>query len=429
VLKENTTKERTREDAYSRVEVTQQFYFEPKKIIQHDFVEHIRNRYSYLKNLLINRPEVSGAVSISKLPVNEEAQIIACILDIQKLPTGTLKLMLEDFTGTITAIISAKNEDLMKKASYLTLDETLAFIGSQGKNVFFIKDIVWPDIPNKPVHKSPDEVYAAFSGDMHFGSHMFMPKEFDKFVQWLQGKLGNEKQREIARKTKYLFIPGDVVDGVGIYPEQNKELNITDIYKQYEFAAQQLAQIPDNKHIIIIPGNHDALRLCEPQPQLYKDLAAPIYELPNVISLSNPAIVNIHKQDDFPGVDVMLYHGYSFDYFVDDIEALRLAGGYDAPDKVMEYLLKRRHLAPTYGATLALPMADDPLLIRSVPDVVVTGHVHKSKIGLYKQVLLVSGSCWQSKTVFQERVGHHPEPARVPILNLQTRKATTLRFV
>jgi DNA polymerase II small subunit len=186
--------------------------------------------------------------------------------------------------------------------------------------------------------------------------------------------------------------------------------------------------VPSNKHIIIIPGNHDALRLVEPQPPLYKDLAAPIYELPNVISVSNPSTIQIHQHDEYRGLKVLAYHGYSYDYFVDKIEALRMAGGYDRPDKIMEFLLKRRHLAPTYSSTLAMPTIPDANLIRDRPDVIASGHIHKAAIASYRNVLMLSSSCWQAKTPFQERIGHNPDPCKIPIISLKEGKANMLEF-
>jgi len=411
------------------VKVISSYQYNPKKIKVEDFVQHTRSRYDHLKSLLINRAEIQDATSISRLSgINERTTIIAMVSDIQKLPSGALRVILEDLSGKTPAIISAKDPELAKKARYLALDEVCAFKGAKSKNMFFVNDIVWPDIPQKTRQNSPDEVYAAFTGDLHAGSNMFLPKQLDRFISWLSGELGNEKQKQMALKTKYVFVVGDIVDGVGIYPEQEKELDVTDIYKQYELAASFLAKIPKDKKIIICPGNHDAMRICEPQPALYKDLAAPLYELPNAIHVSNPAVVNIHSQDNFPGFDVLMYHGYSFDFFVDKVDALRAAGGYDRPDKLIEFLLKRRHLAPTYGSTLALPMNEDPLLIRLVPDIVATGHIHKAKISQYRNILTIAASCWQKRTSFQERVGHHPDPAKVPLVNLQTGKATMLKF-
>ena len=38
------------------------------------------------------------------------------------------------------------------------------------------------------------------------------------------------EMREIASHVKYVLMAGDVVDGVGVYPGQAKELAIKDIY-------------------------------------------------------------------------------------------------------------------------------------------------------------------------------------------------------
>jgi DNA polymerase II small subunit len=264
--------------------------------------------------------------------------------------------------------------------------------------------------------------------DVHVGSKQFLPKNFDKFLKWINGKYGNSRQRALAEKTKYVVVCGDIVDGVGIYPSQEKELQITDIYKQYDVTAKLFSQIPSDKQVIMIPGNHDAMRIEEHQPRLYKDLATPLYDLPNVHIAPNPSNVMIHKQDNFPGVHLLMYHGYSFDWFVENIASLRMAGGYDAADKLWEFLLRRRHLAPTYGATLALPMNEDPLLIREIPDIAISGHIHKSKIGSYKGVTTISCSCFQDTTSFQQKMGHSPTPGKVPIVNLQSGKAWQLRF-
>ncbi|MEM2874267.1 MAG: metallophosphoesterase [Candidatus Nanoarchaeia archaeon] len=410
------------------VEVLTKEIYQGKKIEVRDFVTYFRNRYNFFKNLFLNRPELSDAVSINKLRPGGKATIIVSIFDMKKLPTGTIKLCVEDVTGQLSAIISAKNITLIEKARSLALDEIVALKGSASKDNFFVDDIIWPDTPQKIRQKAPDEVYLACLADPHIGSKMFLQKEFEKAIKWLRSEYGNNKQRELAKKTKYIVIGGDIVDGVGIYPTQERELEIKDIYKQYEAAAKFLSQIPDDKHIIVLPGNHDALRICEPQHALFKDLAEPLYKLSNVIMAPNPSYVRIHKQENFSGIDLLLYHGYSFDYFVENIEALRLAGGYDAIDKVWEFLLKRRHLAPTYGATLALPIEDDPLLIKQIPDIAISGHVHKSKIGNYKGVLTIGCSCFQSTTTFQQKMGHNPDPCRVPLVNLQTGKARILRF-
>ncbi len=419
------------EDFEPKVEIIKTIRYEPSKIEVQNFVEYFRNRYKVLKNMLLNRPEAAEATSINKLAISstkKQSVIIAMISEIKRFDTGTVKLELEDLTGKISAIISSKKPELLEETKMLTEDEVVAFSGGASQNLFFVDEIIWPDIPYVPKKQAPNEVYAAFSGDIHAGSDTFMPEQLGKFVKWLRGEYGTEEQKRIAKLTKYVFVQGDIVDGVGVYPGQQKELHVTDIYEQYDYAASFIRQIPSDKIVICCPGNHDGMRLAEPQPALLKDYAAPFYDLPNVINVSNPALLNIHAVGDFQGYKVLMYHGFSFDYFLDKVEGLRNAGGYEAPDKIMEFLLKRRHLAPSHGATLALPTKEDHLLINQVPDIFATGHIHKAKIAKYKGVLTIAGSCWQRNTSFQDRVGIKADPAKVPVVNLQTGGAKVLHF-
>ena len=63
-----------------------------------------------------------------------------------------------------------------------------------------------------------------------------------------------------------------MVDGIGIYPNQERELVVKDIYKQYEMLDDFIEAIPDYMEVIIGPGNHDAVRRGEPQPAMGTDL-------------------------------------------------------------------------------------------------------------------------------------------------------------
>ena len=145
--------------------------------------------------------------------------------------------------------------------------------------------------------------------------------------------------------------------------------------------------------------------------------------------VSNPCTVNIGATEDFSGFDVLMYHGYSFDHFIAEVDLLRNNGGYDRADLVMKFLLKRRHLVPTHGSTLYLPdQKKDHRIIERVPDFFLSGHIHKSVVANYRNVTMICGSCWQGKTSFQEKVGHNPEPSRVPIVNLKTRDVKVFKF-
>jgi len=70
--------------------------------------------------------------------------------------------------------------------------------------------------------------------------------------------------RDIAGHVKYVLVAGDIVDGIGIYPNQASELVIRDVNKQYKLASKYIEQIPDYIEVIITPGNHDAPRKSSP---------------------------------------------------------------------------------------------------------------------------------------------------------------------
>jgi len=99
------------------------------------------------------------------------------------------------------------------------------------------------------------------------------------------------------------------------------------------------------------------------------------------------------------------------------------------PAKAVRHMLKRRHLAPTHSSVVYIPSPEkDPLVITEVPDVLCTGEVHRLDIENYNGVLIVTGSCWQAQTPFEEKVGNIPDPAKVPVLNLKTRELRVLDF-
>ncbi len=398
-----------------------------------DFIALFTARYQTIKKFLQARPELQNLLSISRVKSKrerEELSIIGLVTEKQVTKNKNLLLRIEDPTGTISVLVSANKPDLHNEAKTIVEDEVIGVSGVNGNNIIFANNICWPEVPHQELKKSPYDGYAIFLSDLHVGSVDFLPKAFERFLQWIKGDLGDETQVSIAKKVKYIIIAGDLVDGVGIYPNQDKELIIKDIYEQYEKCASLLKEIPHQIKLIIAPGNHDASRIAEPQPPLPKDYAEPIHKLKNAILVSNPAYVKIEQTKTFPGFTILIYHGYSFDFYVDNVEFLRTMGGYDRPDLLMKFFLRRRHLAPTHTSTLYIPEKKfDPLVITHIPDIFVTGHIHKACATNYKGITLISGSCWQSATSFQKKLGHRPEPARVPIVNLKTREIKILKFM
>jgi len=416
----------------NQVKVKFTYTDEPTKRSLQDFVSLFKSRYTQLSRILRGRQELSGATSIGRVLQNKERErtaVIGLVLDKRQTLKGNFIITLEDPTGTIKVIITKKNTNLTEQAKDIVYDEVIGITGTCGDRVIFVDSIMHPDIPLiKELKKGPEEVYAAFLSDIHVGSNMFLEEEFMKFINWVCGKVGNEEQKKISSKLEYIFIIGDLVDGIGIYPGQEEELKLKDLKAQYTKFAEYISMIPPEIKIIICPGNHDAMRLAEPQLAIYPDIAEDLYSLPNVIMLSSPCVINIGATEKFSGFDVLMYHGMSFDFYASNVESIRNNGGYDRSDLIMKFMLKRRHLAPTHTSTLYIPQDIDHLVIKEVPDFFVTGHIHKSTVSNYRNITMISGSCFQATTAFQVKVGHHPEPGRVPVVNLQTRKIKVMTF-
>jgi len=405
----------------------------PHKYNVEDFTHFFNSRYKYLENILRNRQELQNVTSINRVLAKkekEEVSIIGLVDDIGETKNGNLIITLEDLTGKIKVVIGKSKKELFSAAKELVVDEVIGITGVCGDKIIFLQNIIWPDIPNDhELKKGENEEYIIFLSDIHVGSKLFLKEEFEKFIRWINSEVGNETQREIAQKVKYIIIAGDLVDGVGIYPSQEEELEINDIKEQYAEFTRLIKKIPSSKNIIMCPGNHDMVYLAEPQPVFYQEFAPDLFSLPNITLVTNPAIVNIGKTKTFSGFDILLYHGYSFDYYVANVESIRIGGGYHRSDLIMKFLLKRRHLAPSFRSTPYFPAhTEDPLLIKKIPDFFITGHIHYSSVANYRGVTMISGSCWQGKTGFQEKLGHEPEPARVPLVNLKTREIKVLRF-
>ena len=414
----------------TKLEIIDAYEDVPKKREVKDFVGYMKARYHALKKILLQRSELQGAISISKAvskQAREPVALIGFVYFKEQTKNGHYIIELEDTTGIVKILISQKNEELMKVMMEITLDEVIGVTGMVGSSdIIFAKELFFPDIPLKEYKKCQDDVSVCFISDLHIGSNMFAEAEFSRFMDWLNLLYGDEEQKQLAQKVRYLVISGDLIDGVGIYPGQDKELTIKDIYAQYDALAKYMGSLRPDIKVILSGGNHDALRLSEPQPKLSREYARSIYALKNVTMVTNPALVRIH------GIfDILIYHGYSFDYYINNIEYLRNSGGYDASNTVMEYVLRKRHVAPTHMSSLYIPDPDrDPLVIEKVPDFFVTGHIHHDvKISSYRNVTLIGNASFQYKTAFQEKLGHtNVTWGKVVVINLKSRQTLVMDF-
>lgn len=399
-----------------------------------DFVSYFKNRYNSLRRILSSRQELQDSVSIIRLVKKQEREVVSIIglvLNKEETKNGNIKFVLEDTSGIFNILVTKNKQEIYQIAKDIVLDEVIGIRGVMGKNIVFCNNIYFPEIPiTHELKKSPDEVYAVFISDIHFGSKNFLADDFMKFILWLKGEYGSEQQRDVASKVGYLFVVGDVVEGVGIYPGQEDDLEIKDIYKQYEEATRYFKMIPEHIKIIVCGGNHDAIRMSEPQPKFDKNISKGFYDIPNMVLVSNPSFININSSQKFPGFDVLVYHGYSFPYFADNVSSIRDKGGIFRCDLIMKFLLQRRHLAPSHSSTLYVPdNAKDSLVIEKVPDIFVSGHIHQIVATNYRNVTMINSSCWVIQSEDQAKRGIVPHPGKIPIINLKTREVKLMNFL
>ncbi len=378
------------------------------------FVSTFRDRYRRIRGIFRGDIRIGSLSDIGKLGnlVGREISVVGMVTEFHDTAKGTVAL-LEDPTGS--ARIFFRRELLPDK---LMQDEVIAVKGrvvSTGgrKNgiSMFADEIFWPDIPVHEPNRSDIPVSAAFISDVHIGSNTFLRNEWEEFLDWL----GSDDPD--AMKIGYLVMAGDVVDGIGIYPGQEKELEIPDIYRQYEALAEYVEQIPERIKVIISPGNHDFVRPAEPQPALDEDLRR--FFKREVSFVGNPASVELS------GVNVLIYHGTSITDFISNLHGV----SYEDPSKALKRMLRSRILAPVYGGSTPLaPEEEDYMVIDEVPDIFVTGHVHSYVRFVYRGVLVINASTWQSQTEYQKMNNFKPEPGVVTVVELDTGRTIEKRF-
>ncbi|WP_410766127.1 DNA-directed DNA polymerase II small subunit [Haloferax sp. DFSO60] len=379
-----------------------------------DFVKVFRDRYEKLSKMLRGRVNHRPAKAISNMSGGEEAELIGLVNDVRSTKSGHWLIELEDTTGTFPCLVM-KDRDTADAVNELLMDECIAVQGtlSSDAGILFVDSLHFPDVPRGHRPNTADRhVQAALISDVHVGSQEFMEDAWNEFANWLH--------TEEAEHVEYLLIAGDMVEGVGVYPNQDKELTIIDIYEQYEAFSEHLKQVPGDLDIVMIPGNHDAVRLAEPQPGFDENLRD-IMSAHDPRIVSNPAMVNLE------GVNILMYHGVSLDEVIAELPAEKAS--YDEPHKAMYQLLKKRHVAPQFGGhTRLAPEEQDYLVMEEVPDIFHTGHVHKLGWGKYHNVLAVNSGCWQSQTDFQKSVNINPDSGYAPIVDLDTLSMTVRKF-
>ena len=328
---------------------------------------------------------------------------------------GDIQFALEDETGSLECVLYSKPEwtETHPVNDGLLDDDVIGVTGyftESGR--LRASDIHRPvlGIHDKASSGRDAAISVAFLSDIHVGSKTFLAAQWEKMIQWF-------REDPLARTIKYFVMTGDGVDGVGIYPGQERHLSITDLYKQYGELARMIEELPDWVDTIILPGNHDAVRPAEPQPALDPEVQQ---DYSDVTFSGNPSDFSLH------GVRVLAYHGVSISDFVSSLRSV----SFEHPERAMMAMLERRHLAPSWGGKTPLsPEPEDQMVIQTVPDIFVTGHVHGHHASQYKGTHIIHSSTWQNQTDYQRMLGFQPLPCILTVVNLETHAVASIPFV
>ena len=347
-----------------------------------------------------------------------EVTVVGLVSEVRWTRPGNLKFVIEDETAQISCLLKPPSDASPLHASLdgLMDDEIIGasgyFLSGDRDPVFWVRDIHKPPLGNHSKAQAGEDsaISAAFLSDIHLGSKTFLHSQWEKLIQWFNSD-------PLARTVKYFVLSGDGVDGVGIYPGQERHLAIKDLFKQYGELARMLEGVPDWIDVIMLPGNHDAVRPAEPQPALDPEVQQ---DYSNTVFVGNPCDFSLH------GVRILSYHGKSIDDFVATLRSVT----YSKPEMAMRAMLERRHLAPSWGGKTPLsPEPEDRLVIPVIPDIFVTGHVHGHFVGNHKGTTMVHSSTWQDQTDFQRMLGFQPKPCILTVVNLHTYATASIPFV
>jgi DNA polymerase II small subunit len=376
-----------------------------------DFARYFNDRFQTIKRILARRRELVGCVSIPKaLTLDREVKFIGLVNEVRTTKNGHKMIEIEDEEGKCPALI-LKSSSLIDES--VIQDEVIGIIGKTSKKgeMIIVEEIVRPDVPiTGGMALSDSTSTVAFISDIHVGSNTFLRDRWLNMMKWV-------RTEGPGMGLNYIVVPGDCVDGIGIYPDQEEELEIEDVFEQYHALAELMKDLPDGIQVVMQPGNHDAVRLAEPQPAFPEEIVKMFDS--SIMMVGNPCYLQIE------GRTILSYHGRSMDDLVNSVQGL----SYNLPLEAMKEMLKRRHMASLYGGKTPLaPEKKDYLVIDTVPDIFVTGHVHSAGIAEYRGIRLINASTWQDQTSFQRMHNFNPDPAKVPLVHLGTGKCSIKNF-
>lgn len=122
-----------------------------------DFVKTLNERYSFLQRILLSKLELSNVVSINKFSTGDVS--IIGLVKTKEEKNDDYIVTIEDSTGEVQAIIS---KSLGEK---LSLDDVVAVSGRINNKILFVDNLIFPDVPLRPVTYSQENIKLVFSDE------------------------------------------------------------------------------------------------------------------------------------------------------------------------------------------------------------------------------------------------------------------------
>jgi len=202
-----------------------------------DYTSYFRDRYQRLGDCIRARtaPMPIEALKKGSRYRQEACSITGLVVESRTTANGHRMVEVEDLTSSIQVLFH-KDRPQFADAETLVPDEVIGVRGtlSGDGRLFFAEQLLRPDVPlTHAPFRSERPGQAVLISDVHVGSNTFLEDTWTRFADWLSDS-----------DVSYLLVAGDLVDGIGVYPNQDQELTIRNIYEQYEVFGSMLRDLP-----------------------------------------------------------------------------------------------------------------------------------------------------------------------------------------